>query len=133
MDTICWQIYDFIKENTLNGDWVKQEDIQKYLLDKKGVEINKRNIRKKIKEIRECDTIQKIILSDYGKGYRLMSSEEELDYLEKRKISILCMLGRYYKDIERYNTNNQLKITLTKNERNIFESLIGILETKGGK
>ena len=105
--------------------------IQKYLLDKKGVEINKRNIRKKIKEIRECDTIQKIILSDYGKGYRLMSSEEELDYLEKRKISILSMLGRYYKDIERYNTNNQLKITLTKNERNIFESLIEILETKG--
>ena len=60
-----------------------------------------------------------------------MSSEEELDYLEKRKISILSMLSRYYKDIERYNTNNQLKISLSKNERNIFESLIEILETKG--
>ena len=55
-----------------------------------------------------------------------MSDEEELDYLKKRKISILKMLKQYYKDVNRFNMNNQVKITFGKYERDYIESLINV-------
>ena len=41
---------------------------------------------KKIKEIRECDTIQKIILSDYGK---LSKKDETIVFLFGRSLSYI--------------------------------------------
>ena len=53
-----------------------------------------------------------------------MTDEEEIDYLKKRKISILKMLKQYYKDVKRFNMNNQFKITFGKYEREYIESII---------
>ena len=125
MTNIQWRIYDFIKERSLEGKWTSQKEIRDYLInnnfaEKRGL----RTIRRNINEIRKDDIIQKIILTDYSKGYRLMTDEEELDYLKKRKISILKMLKQYYKDVKRFNMNNQFKITFGKYEREYIESII---------
>ena len=127
MTNIQWRIYDFIKERSLEGKWTSQKEIRDYLINNNFAEkIGLRTIRRNINEIRKDDTIQKIILTDYSKGYRLMSDEEELDYLKKRKISILKMLKQYYKDVKRFNMNNQVKITFGKYEREYIESLINV-------
>lgn len=133
MTNIQWRIYDFIKERSIEGKWTSQKEIRDYLINKNFVgKIGLRTIRKYVHDIREDDTIQKIILTDYVKGYHLMSDEEELDYLKKRKISILKMLKQYYKDVKRFNMNNQFKITFGKYEREYIESLINV-ENKDSK
>ncbi len=125
MTNIQWRIYDFIKERSLDGKWTSQKEIRDYLINNNFAEkIGLRTIRRNINEIRKDDIIQKIILTDYSKGYRLMTDEEELDYLKKRKISILKMLKQYYKDVNRFNMNNQFKITFGKYEREYIESII---------
>lgn len=125
MTNIQWRIYDFIKERSLEGKWTSQKEIRDYLINNNFAEkIGLRTIRRNINEIRKDDIIQKIILTDYSKGYRLMTDEEELDYLKKRKISILKMLKQYYKDVKRFNMNNQFKITFGKYEREFIESII---------
>lgn len=127
MTNIQWRIYDFIKERSLEKQWTSQKEIRDYLINNDYVEkISLRTIRKNIHDIRKDDTIQKIILTDYVKGYRLMSYEEEFDYLKKRKISILKMLKQYYKDVNRFNMNNQIKIVFGKYEREYIESLINV-------
>lgn len=124
MTSTHWLIYNYIKENSEKNKWTKQIDIQKYLSEEKGLKICMRDIRKKINEIRRDETIQKVILTDYSKGYRMMSDEEEKDYLINRKISILKMLKLCYQDIRRYNMNNQCQIAFTDTERDIYESLL---------
>lgn len=125
MTNIQWRIYDFIKERSLEGKWTSQKEIRDYLINNNFAEkIGLRTIRRNINEIRKDDIIQKIILTDYSKGYRLMTDEEELDYLKKRKISILKMLKQYYKDVKRFNMNNQFKITFGQYEREYIESII---------
>ena len=127
MTNIQWRIYDFIKERSLEGKWTSQKEIRDYLINNNFAEkIGLRTIRRNINEIRKNDTIQKIILTDYSKGYRLMTDEEELDYLKKRKISILKMLKQYYKDVNRFNMNNQFKIAFGKYEREYIESIINV-------
>lgn len=127
MTNIQWRIYDFIKERSLEGKWTSQKEIRDYLINNGYAEkIGLRAIRRNIHDIRQEDTIQKIILTDYSKGYRLMTDEEEIDYLKKRKISILKMLKQYYKDVNRFNMNNQVKITFGKYERDYIESLINV-------
>ncbi len=127
MTNIQWRIYDFIKERSLGGKWTSQKEIRDYLINNNFAEkIGLRTIRRNINEIRKDDIIQKIILTDYSKGYRLMTDEEELDYLKKRKISILKMLKQYYKDVNRFNMNNQFKITFGKYEREYIESIINV-------
>ena len=127
MTNIQCRIYDFIKERSLEGKWTSQKEIRDYLINNNFAEkIGLRTIRKNVHDIRQEDTIQKIILTDYSKGYRLMTDEEEIDYLKKRKISILKMLKQYYKDVNRFNMNNQVKITFGKYERDYIESLINV-------
>ena len=88
MTNIQWRIYDFIKERSLEGKWTSQKEIRDYLINNGYAEkIGLRTIRRNVHDIRQEDTIQKIILTDYSKGYRLMTDEEEIDYLKKRKIS----------------------------------------------
>ena len=115
-----WQIYNEIKLRSENGDWTSVQ----YLADMLGC--GKREIRRCVQEIRESSTIQKIIITDYGKGYKLMSDNDEFELLTKTKIKILKQLKRYWKDVERYNLNHQNKITFTSNERAIYESLIEV-------
>ena len=118
LTTKQWNIYNTIKERSLENEWTSVG----FLANK--FECSKREIRRYVQKIRESDTIQKIILTDYGKGYKLMSDDDEFDMLSKTKIKILKQLKRYWKDVERYNLNHHNKIVFSKNERDVFESLI---------
>jgi len=117
-------IYDEIKNRSLEKKWTSVQ----YLADMLGC--CKREVRRSIQRIRESSLIQKIILTDYQKGYRLMNDEDEFEMLMKTKIKILKELKRYWKDVERYNLNNQTKITFTKYERDFYESILNVSENK---
>ena len=86
--------------------------------------ITKRTARQCVLNIRECETIQKIVISDYSKGYKLMSDEDSFDLLFKDKIRILKELKRYWKNVRRLSLNNQRKLTFDTKERDFFQSLI---------
>ena len=120
LNSIDWKIYNTIKERTLKGEWTPAQ----FLVDYIG--IGKREIRRHIQRIRESNTIQKIIISDYTYGYKLMSEQDEFKLLTKTKIKILKQLKRYWKDVDRYNKNHQNKITFSDSERAIYESLIEV-------
>ena len=121
-----WFIYNFIKERSKQELWSNQIDIQNHLKEKYDIDISQRTIRSCINIIRKNDLIQKIILTDYKKGYRIMSSAEEDIYLEKRKISILKMLSQYHKDFNRLKLNNQTRIKFSEKERDFIESILKI-------
>lgn len=125
-----WNVYNYIKERSEKGLWTKQQEIVDYLLERYEIVAHKRMIRKYINNIRQDDVIQKIILTSYSKGYRLMTSEEEFEYLERRKISVLKMLKQYHKDVNRFAKDNQTRLTFTPYERDVIESLLK-LENKG--
>ncbi|MFI3330127.1 MAG: helix-turn-helix domain-containing protein [bacterium] len=122
MKTLEWKIYNFIKDSSLQNKWVSQQDILDYL----NININKRTIRRYISNIRSSDVIQKIIITDYKKGYKILSNEEQFKILEKRKIAILKMLKQNYKDVKRFNSNNQMRITFGEHERKFIESLLEV-------
>ena len=115
-----WLVYNEIKSRSELGQWTNVQHLADML------ECSKREIRKNIQRIRESSTIQKIIITDYSKGYKLMSNDDEFELLTKTKIKILKQLKRYWKDVERYNKNNQNKITFSDSERAIYESLIEV-------
>ncbi len=123
LNTKDWLVYNYIKDKSEQGLWSKQQEIIDYLATKE-INIKKRSLRSVINKIRSCDIIQKIVLTSYTKGYRLMTNEEEFEYLERRKISILKMLKQYYKDINRFSKDNQTRLVFTPYERNIVESLL---------
>ena len=122
MTTNEYIVYNEIKKRSEMNLWTSVQ----LLADL--VKTDKRSIRRYIKNIRENATIQKIIITDYQKGYKLMSENDEFEILEKTKSKILKQLKRYWLDVERYNHNNQNKITVTKYERDFYKSL---LESKG--
>ena len=125
LSTIEWKIYNYLKERTMQDKWTSQNELVDYL-EKQGFNANKRTIRRYISNIRKCEIIQKVILTSYTYGYRIMSEETEREILIERKISILKSLKQCNKDIKKYNLNNQMKITMSDYERDYIESLLHI-------
>ena len=125
LKSIEWKIYDYLKERTLQNKWTSQQDLIDYLASI-NFNICKRTLRKHIQNIRQNDKIQKIILTSYTHGYRIMSDEEQRDILIKRRINILKALKQSNKDIKKYNMNGQTKIAFGKKERDFIESLLKI-------
>ena len=130
LSTIEWKIYNYLKERTMQDKWTSQNELVDYL-EKQGFHVDKRTIRRYISNIRKCEIIQKVILTSYTYGYRIMSEETEREILIERKISILKSLKQCNKDIKKYNLNNQMKITMSDYERDYIESLLHI--TNGEK
>lgn len=120
LTTNDYLVYNEIKTRSEKGEWTNVQHLADML------NCDKRTIRAIIQKIRESNKIQKIILTDYTKGYKLMSADDEFKMLEKTKIKILKELKRYWKDVNRYNNNNQQKITFTKQERDYYESLVEV-------
>ena len=127
LNTLEWTIYNIIRERSENGLWTSQKQLND-LLFLKGYRIDLRKTRRHIQFIKKNDKIQKIIMSNSHYGYKLMSSEEELKYLMKKKDEALGRLKRFAKDFKRFKQNNQLKITFGKYEREYVESLIKEVE-----
>lgn len=123
-----WKIYNYLKERSKMNLWTRQSEIQDYL-NTIGFNIGLRAIRKAITNIRQCDIIQKIIISSPVKGvnkggYRILSKIEEAEYLRRKKIIALTKLKQYYKDCQRLSLNGQTRIAFTPNEREFIESML---------
>ena len=118
MTTLDWNIYKFLKKTSEHGIWVKMNALAEMF------GISARQVRHSITRIRENETIQKIVVSDYSKGYKLMAKSDEYELLLKDKIRALRTLKRYWKNAKRFNLNNQMKLTFNTQERDFIESLI---------
>lgn len=127
LNKVEWKIYNYIKERSMENKWTSQQELVDYL-STININICQRTLRKHINNIRTSETIQKIILTSYKYGYKLMNEEEQRDILIKRKTSILKSLKQINKDIKKYNMNGQTKITFSKYERDFIESLLNIEE-----
>lgn len=119
MTTLDWRIYDYLKEQAEKGEWTSM----KALADK--FETSTREVRHSITRIRKDETIQKVLVSDYSKGYKFLTNEdEESNYIQRKKIKALKELKQVYLDIKRINLNKQLKLVFNTQEREIIESLV---------
>lgn len=123
LSAVEWKIYNYLKERTLEEKWTKQKEILEYL-ETKDIKINERTLRLHIQNIRKCEIIQKVILTDYSKGYKIMSEKDEFDILLNRKISLLKSLKQFYRDKKRLSLNNQMKLNFDTKEREFIESLL---------
>ena len=82
------EVLNIITERSKEGKWTSQ----KFIINSLDVRISDRTLRVIIQTIRADDNTDIVILTDYNKGYKLMSEEDNLKELTKRKISILKSL-----------------------------------------
>lgn len=130
MNTRQWETYNIIKERSLNGNWTSRKQL--YKLNEEYPNINgifnnsstARMINEDIHVINDDDTIQKIILSNSVKGYRLANENEMENYFNKRKIEVFAKLKHLNKLMKKAGLNNQTRITFTEHEREVIESLL---------
>lgn len=114
------EVLNIITERSKEGKWTSQ----KFIINSLDVRISDRTLRVIIQTIRADDNTDIVILTDYNKGYKLMSEEDNLRELTKRKISILKSLKLYYKDVRRFNAHNNYKLKLEENEIELMKTLI---------
>lgn len=114
------EVLNIITERSKEGKWTSQ----KFIINSLDVRISDRTLRVIIQTIRADDNTDIVILTDYNKGYKLMSEKDNLKELTKRKISILKSLKLYYKDVKRFNTHNNYKLKLEENEVELMKTLI---------
>lgn len=114
------EVFNIITERSKEGKWTSQ----KFIINSLNVRISDRTLRTIIQAIRADDNTDIVILTDYKKGYKLMSEEDNLRELTKRKISILKSLKLYYKDVKRFNAHNNYKLKLEENEVELMKTLI---------
>lgn len=130
MNTRQWETYNIIKERSLNGNWTSRNELYQWNANYPKVKgffgnsSTARMINEDIYEINESDVVQKIILSNSTKGYRLANENEMVDYFNKRKIEALSKLKHLNKLMKKAGLNNQTRITFTKDERDVIESLL---------
>ena len=110
------EVYELIKEASEKGFWFPMKD----LATRTG--LSQREVRHCITHIRECDSIDKIIIG-CNSGYKLLSDEEEFKYLKSQKSKIIKMLNRYWKDINRFNKNNHYELAFNEKELNLVNSI----------
>lgn len=127
MTKIQWMIYNYLKEKSEKDEWTSQDELVRYLA-KNNCFIDKRSLRKNIQMIRQTDVIQKVILTSYSQGYKIMNDESQIEILEKRKIAILKSLKQYWRDIKRLSRDNQTKLTFGSKEREYIEALLKTTE-----
>lgn len=123
LNILEWKIYNYLKKRTLENKWTSQDELIDYL-NTQNYRIGKRALRTHIQNIRKCEIIQKVILTSYKYGYRIMGDEEQYEILLKRKISILKSLKQFHKDRKRLESNGQMKLTFDTQEREFIESLL---------
>lgn len=123
LTTFEWTIYNIIKERSEAGMWTTQSELNS-LLWLKGYDVSLRMTRKHLQFIKNSDKIQKIIISNSKLGYKLMSDNEELKYLEAKRKEALGRLARFWKDYKRFENNGQCRLTFGQYEREYIESLV---------
>lgn len=92
MNTRQWDTYEIIKSRSLHGLWTSRLELYQWnnaypeVKGEFGNSSSARMINEDIHEINENDVIQKIIISNSSKGYRLANEHEMESYIKKRRI-----------------------------------------------
>ena len=126
LNTRQWDLYKFLKSQYESGKYISKREIcenlpQHYKFNEKQTRLC-RDIEDDIREINECELIQKIIVSSQ-KGYKIGSKEECEKYIEKRFIRDLKNLKLNWLLSRKVNLDNQMRLTFGK-EREFIETFI---------
>lgn len=123
MTNLQSEIFYHLMEKSQYGEWTSQKKLLKHLKDS-GYDISERKMRQEITNIRKDDNVEKILVSHTTKGYKILSDEEEMKYIEAKKIYALKKLAQYWKDVKRFNRNHQVKINIDTNTQEVVESIL---------
>ena len=121
---LAYKIYNYLKANARGYENRVKAGV---LMSEFGITDNK-TLRSYIQEIRESDTLQKIICSESGNngGYWVAASQKEvmktLDHLYKRSME---MLKNYSILRNKARLDGQKRIKLTKYQKDCIESILG--------
>ena len=120
---MIYRIYDYLKENAVGYE----NRIKSYELMKEFNIDRNDKLRRLIQEIRQDETLQKIVCSEAGKngGYWIATNDEEvkatMDHLYKRAME---MLKTYETIKSKYKRDNQLRFKFKKYEKGIWQSIL---------
>lgn len=118
-----YEIYNYLKENAVGYENRKLSyEIMKQFEIKTNVEL-----RHYIQEIRNSETLQKIICSEASQngGYWVATNYEEVEATLKQLYKrAMNMLKTYSVIKNKAKLNNQLRMKFTKYEKDIYESIM---------
>ena len=126
---LTYKIYNYLKKNAVGYEKrVKSSEI----MEKFNIRDNK-TFRAYIENIRDSEILQKIVCSEAGSngGYWIATNNDEvvetLQHLYKRSMKML----KTYSILKRKSKlNNQMRLKLSKYEKEIYESLMEVNENE---
>lgn len=120
---LTYKIYDYLKENAVGYE----KRVKSSTLMKEFNITDNKTLRFYIEEIRNSDTLQKIVCSEAGKkgGYWIATNQEEvyntLEHLYKRSMQ---MLKTYSIIKKKYKLDGQYRLKLSEYQKEMYESII---------
>ena len=126
LTTRQWDLYNYLKLNYTDKDYIPKSDIVKNVLGyevKEGETRYCRDIEFDVRLINENEKIQKIIVSSQ-KGYKIGTPKQVHDYLWSREIEAKRSLVLTYKLRHKAELNGQFRLQFGKSERSIIESYL---------
>lgn len=130
MNTRQWETYEIIKSRSLNGLWTSRLELYQWnsaypkVKGEFGNSSSARMINEDIHEINENDIIQKIIISNSSKGYRLANENEMVEHIDKKKKEVFKKIKHLNKMLKKASLNHQKRLTFSEHERDEIESLL---------
>lgn len=126
---LAYKIYDYLKKNAVG---YKKRVKSNIIMEKFNIKDNK-TFRAYIENIRDSEILQKIVCSEAGSngGYWIATNNDEvvetLQHLYKRSMKML----KTYSILKRKSKlNNQMRLKLSKYEKEIYESLMEVKENE---
>ena len=123
LSSLDYQIHDYLKKNAVGYSKRVKSSI---LMKEFNINDNK-TLRKHIQNIRQDETLQKIVCSESGKngGYWIAKNDKEvqetLDHLYNRAME---MLKTYSIIKNKANLDRQYRLKMTKYEKELIESVM---------
>lgn len=120
---LTYKIYDYMKKNAVGYENRVKSNV---IMEKFDIKDNK-TFRAYIENIRDSEVLQKIVCSEAGSngGYWIATNNDEvvetLQHLYKRSMK---MLKTYSILKKKSKLNNQMRLKLSKYEKEIYESLM---------
>ena len=123
LSSLDYQIHDYLKKNSVGYSKRVKSSV---LMKEFNINDNK-TLRKHIQNIRQDETLQKIVCSESGKngGYWIAKNDKEvqetLDHLYNRAME---MLKTYSIIKKKANLDRQYRLKMTKYEKELIESVM---------
>lgn len=123
LSSLDYQIHDYLKKNAIGYSKRVKSSV---LMKEFNINDNK-TLRKHIQNIRQDETLQKIVCSESGKngGYWIAKNDKEvqetLDHLYNRAME---MLKTYSIIKNKVNLDRQYRLKMTKYEKELIESVM---------